>query len=389
MHARRAAALERGPDPLRAEHLRAPADAEAALAPDGRAGLRAPGLRRSRRSAAPAGRGRGRGATRCRVSTRLAAEQRLRRGGERDVGGGLRRRGARAARRLRGRASRAARRPTATKAGSEPGTGNEPHRCFLRCLRGELTGSRRESSATDAGCGRFAPVARRPHWVPRSPRWGRGDSARGNLARGGVSDARSLRLREAVDGALERLAAEREADLAPARRSPGPPWSRARRPSAASGPARGARLRRLLGGVERRRAGAHRARLAAPPSAARPGRPRRRAGFVGRAASASRRRRLRLRGARPLAPSRRPLRPRRAVGVAGSPSRRRAIRVRARAGQVAHHALGGLALVLVAHAASYSMHPGRVATNRSLTRRPVPLDSALRGVRSRTGHRCQ
>ena len=167
-HARRAAALERRPDPLLAEHLRAPADAVAALAPDRRAGLRAPGLGglvealHAQDAAAGAARhGAGEHAPRGRAAP--AATRRARR--RRRAGAA----GRSAARRLRGRA-RGQREGDGHEGRQQPGRGNEPHRCFLRCLRGELTGSRRESSATDVWYVRFAPVARRPHWVPRSPR---------------------------------------------------------------------------------------------------------------------------------------------------------------------------------------------------------------------------
>ncbi len=165
---RGAAALERRADPLLAEHLRAPAHAEAALAADRGPGLRAPGLGglvvalHPQHAAA--------GAARDGAGQRgLAAEQRLRRGDERDVGGRLRLRRARAAGRLRGR-GRGQRECDGQEGRRKPDRGNEPHRCFLRCLRGELTGSRRESSATDDWSRPIRP--RDPpgsHWVPRSP----------------------------------------------------------------------------------------------------------------------------------------------------------------------------------------------------------------------------
>ena len=73
--------------------------------------------------------------------------------------------------------SRAARR-RGGEHGRSRGSGTRASSGFLRCLRGELTGSRRESSATAGHAGRFAPRIRRPQWVPRSPREARRFGAR-------------------------------------------------------------------------------------------------------------------------------------------------------------------------------------------------------------------
>ena len=85
-----------------------------------------------------------RGSATCgRASTLPAPRERERRGRARRAGALAPPVGCAAALR-----SRAARRATATSAAAIGVRVSEPHRCFLRCLRGELTGSRRESSAT-------------------------------------------------------------------------------------------------------------------------------------------------------------------------------------------------------------------------------------------------
>ena len=72
---------------------------------------------------------------------------------------------------------------TRTRAGTQGCGGQGRSFVFLRCLRGELTGSRRESSATAGNPGRFAPatvvVALGP---PLAAAERHGDSARGKLA---------------------------------------------------------------------------------------------------------------------------------------------------------------------------------------------------------------
>ena len=117
--------------------------------------------RRRRRGSGPSCR-----AARCR--RRRAGTARARRGGRLGAAG---RRLRERARRDRPRMRRSARRSESS--GSHG---------FLRCLRGELTGSRRESSATAGSPADSPPRTTDPHWVPRSPGWKPADSARGNVA---------------------------------------------------------------------------------------------------------------------------------------------------------------------------------------------------------------